>query len=49
VFGMPAVGKLINEQEAIAATKPKFFYFLAYMNLAIVFLIVFIICLWRWW
>ena len=49
VLGMPAVGKLKNEKEAQATRKPKFFYFLAYMNLTIVFLIVFIISLWRWW
>jgi predicted heme/steroid binding protein/uncharacterized membrane protein len=48
VLGMPVVGKLIgNEPQAIK--KPKLFYFMAYMNLTFVFLIVFIICLWRWW
>jgi predicted heme/steroid binding protein/uncharacterized membrane protein len=49
VLGMPSVGKLKNGKEAQATKKPKFFYFLAYMNLTIVFLIVFIISLWRWW
>ena len=50
VLGMPIVGKLIkNEKEAQSIKKPMLFYFLAYMNLIIVFLIVFIICLWRWW
>jgi len=27
----------------------KGFYFMAYMNLILVFLITFIIALWRWW
>ena len=49
VLGMPAVGKLTNEKETPATKKPKFFYILAYINLTIVCLIVFIICLWRWW
>jgi predicted heme/steroid binding protein/uncharacterized membrane protein len=50
VLGMPAIGNLISTgKEAQATKKPKLFYFLAYMNLTIVFLIVFIICLWRWW
>ena len=50
VLGMPIVGKLITiGTETQATKKPKLFYFMAYMNLSIVFLIVFIICLWRWW
>ena len=49
VLRMPAVGELERGKEAQAIKKPKLFYFLAYMNLTIVFLIVFIICLWRWW
>ncbi|MBF0538341.1 MAG: CopD family protein [Nitrospirae bacterium] len=46
---MPIAGKL-----TMSATTPnmpvymKVFYFLAYMNLAMVFLIVFVISLWRW-
>jgi hypothetical protein len=27
----------------------KAFYFFAYMNLALVFIIIFVISLWRWW
>jgi predicted heme/steroid binding protein len=46
VLKMPVVGKILKSEQA---KKPKLFYFLAYMNLAIVFLIVFVICLWRWW
>jgi predicted heme/steroid binding protein/uncharacterized membrane protein len=50
VLRMPAVGNLITtEKETQATKKPLLFYFLAYMNLTIVFLIVCIICLWRWW
>jgi hypothetical protein len=30
-------------------THEKIFYFMAYMNLIFVFLITFIIALWRWW
>ncbi|MBF0345586.1 MAG: hypothetical protein HQL06_15330 [Nitrospirae bacterium] len=47
---VPLVGKL-----TVSATAPqmpaymKVFYFFAYMNLALVFLIVFVISLWRWW
>ncbi len=50
VLVMPVVGKLIKDSKgALTTKKPKLFYFLAYMNLTIVFLIVFIISLWRWW
>jgi hypothetical protein len=46
---MPAVGKLISMGEKPA--KPfheRIFYLFAYMNLVLVFLIVFVIALWRW-
>ncbi len=49
VLRMPAVGKLVRDERHVPVKKPKLFYFLAYTNLAIVFLIVFVICLWRWW
>jgi predicted heme/steroid binding protein/uncharacterized membrane protein len=49
IVGMPLVGELISSE-----TKPqkspheRVFYFMAYMNLVFVFLITFIIALWRW-
>ncbi len=46
VLKMRIVGKLLKSEQA---KKPKLFYILAYTNLIIVFLIVFVICLWRWW
>ncbi len=46
---MPVVGRLVGERGAKSQEKPKFFFFLAYMNLVVVFLIVFVISLWRWW
>lgn len=49
IIKMPRVGRLIGEKNANKQEKPRFFYFLAYMNLVIVFLIVFVISLWRWW
>lgn len=50
ILSMPRVGKLLA-----AAEKPsrpfheKLFYFFAYTNLALIFLIVLTIALWRWW
>ncbi|TAL25937.1 MAG: cytochrome B5 [Nitrospirae bacterium] len=49
ILSMPQTGKLIESPEK--PTIPfyeKLFYFLAYLNLALIFLIVFIIALWRW-
>jgi predicted heme/steroid binding protein/uncharacterized membrane protein len=50
VFQMSVVGELISSK--IKLQKPvhqKIFYFMAYMNLVLVFLITFVIALWRWW
>ncbi len=50
VTGMPLIGKLLASGER--PERPphvKVFYFFAYMNLALVFLTVFVISLWRWW
>lgn len=50
VLAMPQVGMLSPE-----GAKPRqpfherLFYFFAYMNLALVFIILFVISLWRWW
>ena len=50
IFQMPQVGELISSE--VKAQKPiheRVFYFMAYMNLVFVFLITFVIALWRWW
>jgi len=50
IFNMPEVGELLPIGTKVE--KPaheKVFYFMAYMNLIFVFLITFIIALWRWW
>jgi len=50
ILAMPPVGRLLPTGD-----RPKqpfhmrLFYFFAYMNLALVFIITFIIALWRWW
>jgi predicted heme/steroid binding protein len=49
ILSIPYIGKLISVMEKPSMpSHEKLFYFLAYMNLALVFLIVFIIALWRW-
>ncbi len=48
--GFPKAGRLIPERMKPKADRPKaVFYFIAYMNLAMIFLILGIIALWRWW
>lgn len=50
VFALPQVGRLART--AAAAPRPfheRLFYFFAYMNLSLTFVIIFIISLWRWW
>ncbi|KJR40743.1 cytochrome b5 [Candidatus Magnetoovum chiemensis] len=50
VFAMQLIGHL--QQSSKDQEKPlheKIFYFMAYSNLILVFLIIFIISLWRWW
>jgi predicted heme/steroid binding protein len=49
ILQMPHVGELISPE--LKAQKPiheKVFYFMAYMNLVFVFLITFVIALWKW-
>ena len=49
VFAMPEVGKLLPDaQQQTVPLHAKVFYLMSYMNLTIVFLILFIIALWRW-
>jgi predicted heme/steroid binding protein/uncharacterized membrane protein len=50
ILSMPEVGKLIGEGQKIPKPLPeRVFYVLAYVNLGFVFLITFVIALWRWW
>ena len=49
ILSMPDVGSLIGEGEKIPKPLPeRVFYVLAYINLAFVFLITFVIALWKW-
>lgn len=45
---MPEVGTLASAAERKAPLHERVFFFMAYMNLSIVFLIVLILALWRW-
>jgi predicted heme/steroid binding protein len=50
IIEMPQLGKLIPSQ--VKKKRPRherIFYFVAYMNLVMVFLITLILALWRWW
>jgi predicted heme/steroid binding protein/uncharacterized membrane protein len=50
ILTMPQVGKLLaTEAKPIRPFHERLFYFFAYMNLVLVFVITFIIALWRWW
>jgi predicted heme/steroid binding protein/uncharacterized membrane protein len=49
ILKMPGIGNLVSqEREKEQSQYIRIFYFLAYFNLALVLLIVFIIALWRW-
>jgi len=49
ILPMPEVGRLIGEGRKIPKPLPeRVFYALAYINLAFVFLITFVVALWRW-
>lgn len=45
---MPEVGSLLLQASRKAPLHERVFYFMAYMNLSIVFLVVLILALWRW-
>jgi len=50
ILAMPQVGRILSSDET--PQRPfheRLFYFFAYLNLALVFVILFIIALWRWW
>ncbi len=50
VLAMPLAGRLLASTERpVRPFHLKLFYFFAYMNLVLVFVITFVIALWRWW
>jgi predicted heme/steroid binding protein/uncharacterized membrane protein len=50
ILSMPRVGTLLaNSEKPARPFHMKLFYFFAYMNLVLVFVITFVIALWRWW
>jgi predicted heme/steroid binding protein/uncharacterized membrane protein len=50
ILAMPQVGKLLASGEKLKQPfHLRLFYFFAYMNLILVFVITFVIALWRWW
>jgi predicted heme/steroid binding protein/uncharacterized membrane protein len=50
VLAMPQVGMLVApDHKPQRPFYERLFYFFAYMNLVLVFVIVFVISLWRWW
>ncbi len=50
ILAMPVVGQLLATGEKVRRPfHERLFYFFAYMNLVLVFVITFIIALWRWW
>jgi predicted heme/steroid binding protein len=46
---LPVVGRLAAGVKSPTPLHERVFFFMAYMNLVIVFLIVLILALWRWW
>ncbi len=49
IVAMPLIGELITSETKIQRSPhERVFYFMAYMNLVFVFLITFVIALWRW-
>ncbi|HYA86609.1 MAG TPA: CopD family protein [Nitrospirota bacterium] len=50
ILSLQQVGKLLAMSDKIVRPfHEKLFYFFAYMNLVLVFVITFVIALWRWW
>jgi len=50
IYQMPEVAELLRMRvKTEKSPHEKVFYFMAYMNLIFVFLITFVIALWRWW
>jgi len=48
LLSMPLVGKVVESRHG-APVHQRVSYFFAYMKLVMIFLIVFVISLWRWW
>ncbi len=44
----PVIGEVVESEKKKMPAHQRLFYFMAYMNLFIVFLIIFIVALWRW-
>ncbi len=50
VLAMPQIGMcVLSDRKPERPFHERLFYFFAYMNLALVFIIIFVISLWRWW
>jgi len=50
VLALPQVGRLTaTGEKPVRPFHVRLFYFFAYMNLVLVFVITFVIALWRWW
>ena len=50
ILAMPRAGRLLASGEKLKLPfHVRLFYFFAYMNLVLVFVITFVIALWRWW
>jgi predicted heme/steroid binding protein/uncharacterized membrane protein len=50
IVAMPNVGKLLaSGDQPVRPFHMRLFHFFAYMNLILVFIITFVIALWRWW
>jgi predicted heme/steroid binding protein/uncharacterized membrane protein len=50
ILAMPKVGRLLaSGEKPVRPFHIRLFYFFAYMNLVLVFIITFVIALWRWW
>jgi predicted heme/steroid binding protein len=47
--GLPVVGSFHSERKRPLAPEQKAFYVIAYLNLFLVFLVLLVIALWRWW
>lgn len=48
ITALPEVGRLVADAQRKAPLHERVFFFMAYMNLTMVFLIVLIVALWRW-
>ncbi len=51
ILAMPQAGRLVasEDKKPLPPFHERLFYFIAYMNLVLVFVITFVVALWRWW